>query len=120
MRRPLRARALSSFAPPRADPRVVTDPPPADEYGAFYSGRPTFTDVYPLLSPGKGQGTMDIRIPANYMYDVKPGYTYGLDEETDQIDLENPLDLPWEDKENLIHCACPRPGSLARPSDHGG
>lgn len=82
----------------------------ADEYGAFYSGWPTFSEVYPLFGPGKGQGTLDIRVPSNYLYVPKSGYTYGLDKETQTVDLENPLDPQWEDKEETIYCASrPRP-----------
>lgn len=75
----------------------------------MYAGWPTFSEVYPVFGPGRAQGTLEIRVPSNYLYKTDSHkYTYGYDRETGVLDLENPKDPQWEDKEDMIYCACSR------------
>jgi hypothetical protein len=45
--------------------------------------------LYPILSPAKAVGLVDIRIPSNYYLGIKERYTYGFDPEN----LGHPKDV---------------------------
>lgn len=79
--------------------------PTLDEYGAFYSGISAFTEVVPIFSPGRMAGSVDIRIPSSFYAETwDDTYSYGYNESTGKIDLNNPSDSQWEDKRNTIYC----------------
>lgn len=78
---------------------------PSDEYGQFYSGIHTFSEVVPVFSPGKMPGSIDIRIPSGFYKKIfSAAYSYGYDKEQGTLDLENPADPPWEKKNDRIYC----------------
>ena len=71
--------------------------------GHFFSDWRTIPVLYPVLSPAKAVGFLDIRIPSNYYLGLKHRYTYGFDPEHEghPKDVDD-MEVPWEDKKDLI------------------
>lgn len=50
-------------------------------------------------------GSIDIRVPSAFYQDgFSPMYSYGYNVKKQTIDLENPADPIWEDKNDVIYC----------------
>jgi len=68
------------------------------DQGHFFSDWRSIPALYPVFTPARSQGFMDIRIPSHYYYGSTLRYTYGWD----PINLEfrdvDPMEVPWEDK----------------------
>ena len=47
--------------------------------GHFFSDWRSIPALYPVFSPAKARGFMDIRIPSHYYFSSMPRYTYGWD-----------------------------------------
>lgn len=70
--------------------------------GLFFSNWRTFPALYPVFSPSKGPGFMDIRIPSHYYYGSTPRYTYAWDAVNLELKGTDPSDMPWEKKDDRI------------------
>ncbi|KAJ2915744.1 hypothetical protein MD484_g4678, partial [Candolleomyces efflorescens] len=75
---------------------------------AHYSQGHFFTDwrsipvLYPVFSPARAKGFMDVRIPSHYYYGSTKGYTYGWDFEKKVLTAVDKMEKPWEEKINKI------------------
>src|SRR4051812_40579226 len=47
--------------------------------GHFFSDWRTISALYPLFSPAKAAGFLDVRIPSHYYYNTSSEFTYGWD-----------------------------------------
>jgi len=70
--------------------------------GHFFSDWRSIPALYPVFSPAKARGFLDIKIPSHYYYGSTRRYTYGWD----PINLEqrpvDPMEVPWEYKLDKI------------------
>ncbi|KAF9254529.1 hypothetical protein L218DRAFT_886076 [Marasmius fiardii PR-910] len=66
--------------------------------GHFFSDWRTIGALYPVFSPAKAKGFMDIKIPSHYYWGSTKGYTYGWDHVNMKLKEVDDLEVPWEDK----------------------
>ncbi|KIJ64914.1 glycosyltransferase family 90 protein [Hydnomerulius pinastri MD-312] len=117
----------SSYRNPNADrPKALLGPanPPSDTFsfsetvddnldfcqnpwahyaqGHFFSDWRTIPVLYPVFSPAKARGFADIMIPSHYYHGQNKRYTYGWD----AVNLEpkeiDDMEIPWDDKSEVI------------------
>ncbi|KAF8624337.1 hypothetical protein AX17_007165 [Amanita inopinata Kibby_2008] len=70
--------------------------------GHFFSDWRTIPALYPVFSPAKARGFMDIRIPSHYYYGSTPSYTYGWDSVNLELKDVDTMEVPWEKKIDKI------------------
>ncbi|KAF9462250.1 hypothetical protein BDZ94DRAFT_1166281 [Collybia nuda] len=70
--------------------------------GHFFSDWRTIPALYPVFSPAKAQGFMDIRIPSHYYYGSTKRYTYGWDAVNLELKAVDDMDVPWEKKVDKV------------------
>ncbi|KAF9237133.1 hypothetical protein BU15DRAFT_76241 [Melanogaster broomeanus] len=70
--------------------------------GHFFSDWRTIPVLYPVFSPAKAQGFLDIRIPSHYYYRQNTRYTYGWDAENQFPKEVDDMEVPWDDKSEVI------------------
>lgn len=70
--------------------------------GHFFSNWRTIPTLYPVFSPAKATGFMDIRIPSHYYYTNTSQFTYGWDPASEDIADIDPLEVPWKNKADKI------------------
>ena len=70
--------------------------------GHFFSDWRTIPALYPIFSPAKARGFLDIRIPSHYYYGSTKEYTYGWDNDKKGLVEKDPMEVPWEDKIDKI------------------
>jgi hypothetical protein len=70
--------------------------------GLFFSDFRTIPAVYPVFSPAKARGFLDIRIPSHYYYGSTPRYTYGWDSINIESRTIDPMEVPWHEKKDKI------------------
>ncbi|KAG7096090.1 hypothetical protein E1B28_006766 [Marasmius oreades] len=66
--------------------------------GHFFSDWRTIGALYPVFSPAKAKGFMDIKIPSHYYWGSTKGYTYGWDPVKGKLSEVDVHEVPWEDK----------------------
>lgn len=66
--------------------------------GHFFSDWRTIPVLYPVFSPAKAAGFMDIKIPSHYYYGSTSRYTYGWDPVNLELKDVDPMEVPWEHK----------------------
>ncbi|KAF9010289.1 hypothetical protein BDQ17DRAFT_1388221 [Cyathus striatus] len=66
--------------------------------GHFFSDWRSIPALYPVFSPAKAKGFLDIRIPSHYYYGSTQRYTYGWDPINLELKSVDPMEVPWEDK----------------------
>ncbi|KAF5350516.1 hypothetical protein D9756_008536 [Leucocoprinus leucothites] len=66
--------------------------------GHFYSDWRSLSALYPVFTPARTQGFMDIRIPSHYYYGSTKRYTYGWDPVNLELKDVDAMEVPWEDK----------------------
>lgn len=66
--------------------------------GHFFSDWRSIPALYPVFTPAKAQGFMDIRIPSHYYYGSTKRYTYGWDPVNLELKDVDVMEVPWEDK----------------------
>jgi hypothetical protein len=64
----------------------------------FFSDYRTIPVLFPVFSPAKAPGFMDIRVPSHYYFGSTPRYTYGWDAINLELKTVDPSEVPWEDK----------------------
>ena len=70
--------------------------------GHFFSDWRTLPILYPILSPAKGLGFGDIKIPSHYYYGTTRRYTYAWDEVNLEPKRLDCMESPWEKKDDKI------------------
>ncbi|KAL0945871.1 hypothetical protein HGRIS_012154 [Hohenbuehelia grisea] len=70
--------------------------------GHFFSDWRTIAALYPVFSPARAKGFLDIRIPSHYYYGSTKRYTYGWDPVNMKIKDVDDMEKPWEEKEDKI------------------
>ena len=70
--------------------------------GHFFSDWRTVPTLYPILSPAKGLGFGDIKIPSHYYYGTTRRYTYAWDDVNLEVKRLDSMETPWEKKDDKI------------------
>ncbi|KAK7052965.1 hypothetical protein VNI00_004285 [Paramarasmius palmivorus] len=70
--------------------------------GHFFSDWRTIPALYPVFSPARARGFMDIKIPSHYYWGSTKRYTYGWDPVNLQLKDVDDMEVPWEDKVDKI------------------
>jgi hypothetical protein len=70
--------------------------------GHFFSDWRTVPILYPILSPAKGLGFNDIKIPSHYYYGTTRRYTYAWDDVNLEVKRLDSMETPWEKKDDKI------------------
>ncbi|KAF9045185.1 hypothetical protein BJ165DRAFT_1347037 [Panaeolus papilionaceus] len=70
--------------------------------GHFFSDWRSIQVLYPVFSPAKAPGFMDIKIPSHYYYGSTKRYTYGWDPVNLELKDTDSAEIPWEDKIDKI------------------
>ncbi|KAF9225042.1 glycosyltransferase family 90 protein [Gyrodon lividus] len=70
--------------------------------GHFFSDWRTIPVLYPVFSPAKAKGFVDIRIPSHYYHGQNSRYTYGWDPENLEPKEIDDMETPWDEKSELI------------------
>ncbi|KAF9237132.1 glycosyltransferase family 90 protein [Melanogaster broomeanus] len=70
--------------------------------GHFFSDWRTIPVLYPVFSPAKVTGFADIRIPSHYYHRQSTGYTYGWDAENLVPKEIDDMEMPWNEKSEVI------------------
>ncbi|KAF9531212.1 hypothetical protein CPB83DRAFT_849569 [Crepidotus variabilis] len=72
------------------------------QQGHFFSDWRSIHALYPVLSPARAPGFLDIRIPSHYYYGSTKRYTYGWDSINLELKQVDPMEVPWDDKIDKI------------------
>ena len=116
IRGPSSVRAKNHFAPTSVNPgsdffftkstsskQDFCDVPHAHyTQGHFFSDWRSIPALYPVFSPAKAQGFMDIKIPSHYYYGSTRRYTYGWDPVNQELRGFDTMEVPWEYKIDKI------------------
>lgn len=70
--------------------------------GHFFSDWRTVPVIFPIFSPAKAAGFLDIRIPSHYYYAQTRRYTYGWDPVNLELKQVDHMETPWELKNDAI------------------
>ncbi|KIY72721.1 glycosyltransferase family 90 protein [Cylindrobasidium torrendii FP15055 ss-10] len=72
------------------------------QQGHLFSDWRTIPALYPVFSPAKAKGFLDIRIPSHYYYGSTAHYTYGWDPINLELKELDDMEVPWQDKQDKI------------------
>lgn len=72
------------------------------QQGHFFSDWRSIHALYPVLSPARAPGYLDIRIPSHYYYGSTKRYTYGWDSINLELKKVDPMEVPWDEKIDKI------------------
>ncbi|EMD36971.1 glycosyltransferase family 90 protein [Gelatoporia subvermispora B] len=72
------------------------------DQGHFFSDWRTIPVLFPVLSPAKAPGYLDIRIPSHYYYGQTRRYTYGWDPVNLELREVDHMETPWELKSDKV------------------
>ncbi|KAL1742015.1 glycosyltransferase family 90 protein [Schizophyllum fasciatum] len=86
--------------------------------GHFFSDWRTIPALFPIFSPARARGFSDIRIPSHYYYRSSQQYTYGWNFETKEVDDVDPMEVPWDEKTDLIFWRGSTTGGGSTPPGH--
>ncbi|TCD65305.1 capsule-associated protein CAP1 [Steccherinum ochraceum] len=70
--------------------------------GHFFSDWRTVSVLFPVFSPAKASGYLDIRIPSHYYYAQTRRYTYGWDPVNLELKPTDHMETAWEQKSDKI------------------
>jgi len=70
--------------------------------GHFFTDWRSIPVLYPVFSPARAKGFMDVRIPSHYYYGSTKGYTYGWDFDKKVLTPVDKMEKPWEEKIDKI------------------
>jgi len=70
--------------------------------GHFFSDWRTISVLFPVFSPAKASGYLDIRIPSHYYYAQTRRYTYGWDPVNLELKSTDHMETPWEQKSDKV------------------
>ncbi|GLB39561.1 putative lipopolysaccharide-modifying enzyme [Lyophyllum shimeji] len=103
----------SSYAGPSSDLKFVATTSastidfcskPYEHYkqGHFFSDWRTIPALYPVFSPARAKGFLDIKIPSHYYYGSTKRYTYGWDAINLELKEVDNMEVSWEEKIDKI------------------
>ncbi|KAF9043640.1 hypothetical protein BDZ89DRAFT_1059561 [Hymenopellis radicata] len=72
------------------------------QQGHLFSDWRTIPALYPVFSPAKAKGFMDIRIPSHYYYGSTKLYTYGWDPVNMELRDVDDMEVRWEEKQEKV------------------
>lgn len=72
------------------------------QQGHLFSDWRTIPALYPVFSPAKAKGFMDIRIPSHYYYGSTKRYTYGWDPINMELRDVDDMEVRWEEKQDKV------------------
>lgn len=70
--------------------------------GHFFSDWRTIAGLFPIFSPAKASGFLDIRIPSHYYYGQTRRYSYGYDPINLVLREVDHMETPWDAKKDKI------------------
>lgn len=70
--------------------------------GHFFSDWRTVPDLYPVFSPSKAKGFVDIRIPSQNYYTGNLRHTYAWDDVAEVVKEIDHMEVPWDNKSAII------------------
>ncbi|KAG5640782.1 hypothetical protein DXG03_007199 [Asterophora parasitica] len=70
--------------------------------GHFFSDWRTIHVLYPVFSPARAKGFLDIKIPSHYYYGSTKRYTYGWDPVNLELKEVDNMEVPWQEKIDKI------------------
>ncbi|KAJ3514417.1 hypothetical protein NLJ89_g2388 [Agrocybe chaxingu] len=85
------------------------------QQGHFFSDWRSIPALYPVFSPARAKGFLDIRIPSHYYYGSTQRYTYGWDSINLELKEVDPMEIPWEEKIDKIFWRGATTGGGSRP-----
>ncbi|KAG6818280.1 hypothetical protein H0H93_006311, partial [Arthromyces matolae] len=80
-----------------------SNPHEHNNHGHFFSDWRTIPVLYPVFSPARAKGFMDIRIPSHYYYGSTPRYTYGWDPINLELHEVDKMEVPWNEKRDKVY-----------------
>ncbi|TFK28272.1 hypothetical protein FA15DRAFT_678492 [Coprinopsis marcescibilis] len=93
-------------------------PPLHYQQGHFFSDWRPIHALYPIFSPAKVKGFLDIRIPSHYYYGNTPRYTYGWDYVNLELNEVDKMEVPWEKKVDKVFWRGASSGGGNHPPGH--
>ncbi|KAJ3571640.1 hypothetical protein NP233_g3610 [Leucocoprinus birnbaumii] len=88
--------------------------------GHFYSDWRSIPALYPIFTPARAQGFMDIRIPSHYYYGSTKRYTYGWDPVNLELKDVDKMEVNWEDKVDKVFWRGATTGGGSHPAGFVG
>ncbi|KAJ7727739.1 hypothetical protein B0H16DRAFT_1665594 [Mycena metata] len=85
-----------------ADMDFCTAPAAHYEQGHFFSDWRILPALAPVFSPARARGFRDIRIPSHYYYGGTRRYTYAWDPIKLEQRAVDPMEVPWEEKRDVV------------------
>ena len=70
--------------------------------GHFFSDWRTIAVLFPIFSPAKASGYLDIRVPSHYYHGQTRRYTYGWDAVNLEQHRVDHMETPWEMKSDQV------------------
>lgn len=70
--------------------------------GHFFTDWRSIPVLYPVFSPARAKGFMDVRIPSHYYYGSTKGYTYGWDFDKKVLTPVDKMEKSWDEKINKV------------------
>ncbi|KAF8452823.1 glycosyltransferase family 90 protein [Boletus edulis BED1] len=84
--------------------------------GHFFSDWRTISVLSPVFSPSKAKGFADIRIPSHYYLAGSARYTYAYDAVTKKVKEPDDMEVPWDQKSDVIFWRGATTGGGSTPS----
>ncbi|KAF7798170.1 hypothetical protein EIP86_009387 [Pleurotus ostreatoroseus] len=88
--------------------------------GLFFSDWRTIPVLFPVFSPAKAAGYLDIRIPSHYYYGQTRRYTYGWDPVNLELQPVDHMETPWERKNDKVFWRGASTGGGSSPPGFAG
>ena len=70
--------------------------------GHFFSDWRTICALFPIFSPAKASGYLDIRVPSHYYHGQTRRYTYGWDPVNLELHHVDHMETPWDMKSDKV------------------
>lgn len=88
--------------------------------GHFFSDWRTIPVLFPIFSPAKASGYLDIRVPSHYYHGQTRRYTYGWDPVNLELHPVDHMEAPWEMKSDKIFWRGASTGGGSSPPGFAG
>ena len=88
--------------------------------GHFFSDWRTIPVLFPIFSPAKASGFLDIRVPSHYYHGQTRRYTYGWDPVNLELHQVDHMETPWELKSDKIFWRGASTGGGSSPPGFAG
>ncbi|EKM56638.1 glycosyltransferase family 90 protein [Phanerochaete carnosa HHB-10118-sp] len=88
--------------------------------GHFFSDWRTIPVLFPIFSPAKASGFLDIRVPSHYYHGQTRRYTYGWDPVNLERHHVDHMEMPWELKSDKVFWRGASTGGGSSPPGFAG